>query len=118
MNERRFRRVPFDAEVRLAAGGEEWRGHLLDIALRGALLECDPAVPLPTGTPTALSIPLPGSEIALDFEAELVHREENRLGFRFLHLDLATFTHLRALLALNSGDADGIRNELPAWLKG
>lgn len=116
MTERRFRRVPFDAVVRLAVGTEEWNGHLLDIALRGALLECDPPPPLPSGTLVALSIPLPGSEVALDFEAELVHREENRFGFRFLHLDLATFTHLRALLTLNTGDAEGIRNELPVWL--
>jgi hypothetical protein len=70
------------------------------------------------GTVASLSRPLPGSTIVLAFDAELIHREENRLGFKFLHEDLETLTHLRTLLELNTGDPEGVRSEMLAWLKG
>jgi len=118
MDERRFRRVPFVTEVQLVAGAQRRSCQLLDIALKGALLEGDGPWTLPIGTRASLTIPLPDSPITLDFDAELVHHEGAHLGFRFLHEDLETFTHLRKLLELNSGDPEGIRSELLTWLKG
>ena len=118
MDERRFRRIPFEAEVQMAVGERTWNCRLLDIALKGALLESAVPVPLAQGTVANLSLPLPGSEIVLAFDAELAHREANRLGFKFLHENLDTLTHLRTLLELNTGDPDGVRSELLTWLKG
>ena len=118
MNQRRFRRIPFEADVEVAIGEHSWSCRLLDLALKGALLESRMPLPLALGTTASLSLPLPGSPISLDFEAELVHREENHLGFKFLHEDLATLTHLRTLLELNTGDPEGVRSELLTWLKG
>ena len=117
MDERKFRRIPFEAEIQLAVDDRAWSCRLLDIALKGALLECPQALPLSLGTRGNLSLPLAGSEVTLDFNAELVHREGSKLGFRFLQENLETFTHLRTLLELNSGDPDGIRSELLTWLK-
>ncbi|MHB8708131.1 MAG: PilZ domain-containing protein [Desulfuromonadales bacterium] len=118
MNARRFRRIPFEAEVLVAVGDRSWSCQLFDLALKGALLECADMLPLAQGTVANLSLPLPGSEIVLDFDAELVHREGNRLGFKFLHENLETLTHLRTLLELNTGDPEGVRSELLTWLKG
>ena len=118
MDERRFRRVPFATEVQLVAGTQRHSCQLLDIALRGALLECAEPWTLPVGTMASLAIPLPDSAITLNFDAELVHHEGAHLGFQFLHEDLQTFTHLRKLLELNTGDPEGIRSELLTWLKG
>ncbi len=118
MDERRFRRVPFATEVQLVADHQQHTCHLLDIALKGALLECGETVALPLGGRAGLIVPLPDSPIVLEFDAELVHREGSHLGFQFLHEDLQTFTHLRTLLELNTGDPEGIRSELLAWLKG
>ncbi|MCM2265479.1 MAG: PilZ domain-containing protein [Desulfuromonadales bacterium] len=118
MDKRHFRRIPFEAEMLVAVGDRIWSCQLLDLALKGVLLESPAALPLAQGTVANLSLPLPGSEIVLDFEAELVHREENRLGFKFLHENLETLTHLRTLLELNTGDPEGVRSELLTWLKG
>jgi hypothetical protein len=118
MDERRFRRVPFVTEVDLVAGAQRHRCQLLDIALKGALLACADPCTVAVGTRASLSIPLPDSAIVLAFDAELVHHEGDHLGFRFLHEDLETLTHLRTLLELNTGDPEGIRSELLAWLKG
>ena len=118
MDERRFRRIPFEAEMQLSTGDRSWSCRLLDIALKGVLLENALPLPLALGTVASLALPLPGSEIVLNFDAELVHREEHRLGFKFLHEDLATLTHLRTLLELNTGDPEGVRSEMLTWLKG
>ena len=118
MDERRFRRIPFEAEVQIVLDNHNWNCRLLDIALKGALLESKIPLPLALGTVARLSLPLPGSTIILAFEAELTHREENRLGFKFLHENLETLTHLRTLLELNTGDPEGVRSELLTWLKG
>lgn len=118
MDARRFRRIPFEAEVLIAVGDRTWSCRLVDLALKGALLESPAALSLAQGTVANLSLPLPGSEIVLDFDAELIHREGNRLGFKFLHENLETLTHLRTLLELNTGDPEGVRSELLSWLKG
>lgn len=118
MDERRFRRVPFVTEVQLVAGSRCCCCRLLDIAMKGALLECKEPWGLPIGSRADLTISLPDSTITLAFDAELVHHEGDHLGFQFLHEDLETFTHLRTLLELNSGDPEGVRSELLAWLKG
>lgn len=118
MDKRHFRRIPFEAEMMVAVGDHSWSCQLLDLALKGVLLESSAVLPLAQGTVANLSLPLPGSTIVLDFEAELVHCEENRLGFKFLHENLETLTHLRTLLELNTGDPEGVRSELLTWLKG
>lgn len=118
MDARRFRRIPFEADVQIASGEHRWTCNLLDIALKGALLESEDVLPLTQGAVVGLSLALPGSEIALKFGAELIHREGSRFGFKFLHEDLETLTHLRTLLELNTGDPEGVRSELLSWLKG
>ena len=54
--------------------------------------------------------------ISLGFQAELIHCEENRYGFKFISENLETLTHLRKLIELNTGDAEATRSELSAWL--
>jgi hypothetical protein len=116
MHERHFQRVPFDAEVELAFGNQSATCHLLDIALKGALVETSTELAITGDTPCNLCITLPGTTIVLDFEAKLVHREETHYGFKFLSEDLETLTHLRKLLELNTGDPEGVRQELLYWL--
>ncbi|MCK4536949.1 MAG: PilZ domain-containing protein [Desulfuromonadales bacterium] len=117
MTERRFQRVPFQAEMRVFANNSSWDCSLLNIALKGALLECRNPLPIELNTACVIKMSLPGSGIELDFRAELVHREEAQYGFKFLSVDLTTLTHLRKLIELNTGDADCVRDELMAWLE-
>ena len=116
MAERRFQRVPFQAVSRVATSDSTWPCSLLNIALKGALLESD-QLPIEAGTMCDLEIVLPGTGIPLEFRAVLVHHQDNRYGFKFLRVDLTTLTHLRKLLELNIGDAECVRNELMAWLE-
>jgi hypothetical protein len=116
MKSRRFRRVPFETKVSLTVDQDYWAGELLDIAMKGALIETMAPLQIPTGTRCKLSIALPGTAIALNFDAELVHVEVLQYGFKFISEDLETLTHLRKLIELNTGDAETTRSELSAWL--
>ena len=114
--QRRFRRIPFTAEVTLSAGQASWSAELLDVALKGALVGTDAPLPLEPGSQCGLSITLPGASVTLAFLAELKHCEGNQYGFKFVSEDLGTLTHLRKLLELNTGDAEATRSELSSWL--
>lgn len=116
MNNRHFRRIPFEAEVTLKIEQEVCTGQLLDVALKGAMVGTGAPLPFAIGTKCSLSIALPGTPISLDFLAELIHKEEQCYGFRFISENLETLTHLRKLIELNTGDAEATRSELTAWL--
>lgn len=116
MPNRRFRRIHFETEVKLSVGHEVWFGELLEVAMKGAMIRTNAPLPLTPGTDCSLSITLPGTTISLNFQALLVHSEERHYGFRFISEDLETFTHLRKLIELNTGDAEATRSELSAWL--
>ena len=116
MNNRNFRRVPFEAEVTLAFGQDIRSGELLDVAMKGAMVGTDTPLLNTLGDKCSLCISLSGTTISLNFEAELVHSVENRYGFKFISENLVTLTHLRKLIELNTGDAEATRSELSAWL--
>lgn len=117
MRQRRFRRIPFGAQVTVACGHNTRVCELIDLAMKGALLASDSELPFLLGDRCSLCINLPGGPISLNFEAELVHHEGGHYGYRFISEDLATLTHLRKLIELNTGDAETTRNELTTWLK-
>jgi len=116
MNNRHFRRIPFEAEVTLKVGEETCTGQLFDVALKGAMVGTETPLPFGLGAECGLCIVLPGSPISLTFQAELVHQEELCYGFKFISENLETLTHLRKLIELNTGDAEATRSELSAWL--
>ena len=117
MNTRRFRRVPFAAEVSLTVDRDYWAGELIDVAMKGALVETMVPLPIPVGTRCELGIALPGTAISLDFGAELVYIDGLHYGFKFISENIETLTHLRKLIELNTGDVETTRSELSAWLK-
>ena len=116
MKHRRFRRIPFEAEVTLNINDQVVTGELLDVAMKGALVGTDKDLDLGQGDQCTLSITLPGTPILLDFQAELIHKEGTHYGFKFVSENLATLTHLRKLIELNTGDVEATRSELTEWL--
>jgi hypothetical protein len=117
MPNRRFRRIPFVTQVMLRSGQDSWTGELLEIALKGALVETKRQIPFDLGAECTLCITLPGSSISLEFLSELVHCKDCHYGFKFISEDIETLTHLRKLIELNTGDAETTRGELLSWLE-
>ena len=118
MDEKRyFSRINFKAYSQIEFKDKMYEGELLDLSMRGALLNFKEEIPLQMNNSCTLIIHLHSSDIKLIFEAELVHIHENNFGFKFISEDVGTITHLRNLLSLNVGDYDKITEELEFWLK-
>lgn len=118
MNEkRRFSRVPLKVICRLTHKEHSVYADLVDISLKGALVEVNDKLSLATGNTCFLNITLCSAEITLDFETEVVHMTDDLIGLRFDHMDVDTMIHLRTLLEANTGDPDRIRDELNFLVK-
>ena len=114
MEEKRiFSRVAFVTDVKLTHKAKQFEAELINISLKGALLQPVKNVNIRIGDECDLSFTLHGSEIKLAFKMELVHKQEEKLGFKFISEDIESITHLRRLLGLNLGDAEQITHELP-----
>lgn len=114
---RRFTRVPFDAQTGLEQDGWRVDATLLDLSFRGLLVqEPDQWNAQRAQDPFIAVIDLSeGSQIRM--EVELVHAEEGLLGFRCLHIDLDSVSHLRRLIALNLGDQALLEREFATLLE-
>ncbi|OGQ96740.1 MAG: hypothetical protein A2521_07310 [Deltaproteobacteria bacterium RIFOXYD12_FULL_57_12] len=117
-NRRNFQRVKFETKSELEIDNTPYPASLLDISLKGALLQMETNCPVRIGDTCQLNITLPSSSIAMTFEVKLVHVHDNKCGCKFLRQDIDTITHLRRLLELNIGDAGELDHEMALWLKG
>ena len=113
---RRFKRIAFEAQTELRQGDRTWPVKLLDLSLKGFLIEkpqpweADPAAPF--------DITLNLSDQAIvEMEGTLAHDEQGHLGFLCTHIDLDSVTHLRRLIEWNLGDPDELERELGALLQ-
>ena len=114
---RKFQRVPFATEAEINCNEKEFDGDLLYISLQGALIHGHGTIPLKKGDICELAIHLVDSKITMQFDVDLVHREENKFGFKFIGEDTETMIHLRRLLELNIGSSEAINKEISFWLK-
>jgi hypothetical protein len=96
--------------VETAAGPREVT--LLDISLRGALVEHDAALPVTKGDHWKLIFQLDHSDIVLEFGVEVIHSRENLAGVKFVEVDLDTMIHLRSLMEARTVNPDQVRYEL------
>lgn len=100
---RNFWRAVFRSPVRLTTQGVDTDARLLDISLKGALLETATAWHGKAGDECQLSLELaPGATITM--QASVMHVEGPHVGLRCASIDLDSITHLRRLVELNSGD--------------
>ncbi|MBW1245561.1 PilZ domain-containing protein [Pseudomonas tolaasii] len=112
---RRFRRIAFDAKTTIAQDNWNWPVRLVDVSLRGLLVERPEDW---RGNGKRLF----NVDIRLDPQAhikmqvKLAHDDHGQLGFVCEHIDLDSISHLRRLIELNLGDEDELHRELAALL--
>ena len=115
---RHFTRIPFDGEVQLIdpADQRQWQTEVLDISLRGALIQRPASWTADSTRRFILQLRL-GNEVLLAFEARITHSDDNRLGLHFEQMDLDSASHLHRLLELNLGDPALLERELAELLE-
>lgn len=111
---RRFSRIAFhrpaELDVRVARGTCE----VLDVSLKGALVEVPVGFRAHVGQACTLVIRLDAGDAEIRMEGEVVHREGTQVGVRCLEIDLDSISHLRRLVELNLGDDEVLHRELSA----
>jgi len=113
---RRFKRIAFDARTELSQGAFIWPVKLIDLSLKGLLIER----PEPwLGNPQQdFSVDIHLSEdnhIAMD--VQLAHEDHGQLGFVCRHISLESIERLRRLIEFNLGDPQELERELGALIE-
>jgi hypothetical protein len=111
---RRFSRIVFHRPAELECRGERATCEVLDVSLKGALIEVPASYRGQAGHPCSLSIRLDAGDIVIRMEGEIAHRKSNQVGVRCDEIDLESIAHLRRLVELNLGDDELLHRELAA----
>lgn len=108
---RKFKRVNFNAEVVMQCGHEEWTANLIDISLKGMLVEPPSGLEADTSNPFAIALFL-GEDVSIHARVTIVHTHNGHWGLEWQHIDFEGITHLRRLLELNMEDPEALNREL------
>ncbi len=110
-DKRRFQRVPFISNVQITLDGQSWQCGLLDISLKGLLIESSPQHKMSRDTLCSIALILSEDKV-INMQAEVIHSENHHLGLQWVNIDLDSLTTLRQLLEINLSDARKINHEL------
>lgn len=109
---RRFKRIQFDAPTKLCQGERCWEVRLLDLSLKGLLVERPEPWDADLTQDFEAYILLNDKVTEVQMQVELRHEEPNRLGFICLYIDLDSMSHLHRLVELNVADSTEMMREL------
>ena len=88
-----------------------WPVQLIDISLRGILIQVLPDQKINDNKLVDISIHL-GGDIQICMEARVANHRDDKVGLVCEHIDVDSMTHLRRLVELNMGDASLLEREL------
>lgn len=110
---RRFHRFPIEGSVKLYSGSAMWSTNLIDMSLRGVLVECPADWTGELGSRYRIDIRLEGG-VMIGMGVELSRIANGHLGFGCQKIDLDSFARLKRLIELNLGNTEILNRELSA----
>lgn len=108
---RQYTRIPFNAEILMQSGNEEWTCNLLDISLNGMLVEPPHDMNINPNNPCAVALFL-SDDVIINIRVRIRHTAADRWGLEFINIDVESLQHLRHLLESHLQDNDLINREL------
>ncbi len=109
---RRFSRISCFERVLVQCGKGNVEANIVDISLKGALLEFDEDEIMCLGDKCLITLNLKDSDIFLKFLAESVHSCKQLAGVKFVRTDIDTFIHLRSLLESRMANPQQVTDEI------
>ena len=113
-DQRRFKRIPFDAKVEMLCAGDHWHSNIIDLSLRGALIKRPDTWEGKAGDACLLKISLGDDEAQIKMQTSVVHIEAHRIGLHCMDIDIDSITYLRRFVELNLGNQELLSRELSA----
>jgi PilZ domain len=114
---RRFSRITFHRPALLHVGRTRAVAEVLDVSLKGALLEVGPGAGVQVDQPCALEIRLDAGDAIIRMEGTVVHLRAGLVGVRCDTIDLDSVAHLRRIVELNLADDALLHRELAALVR-
>jgi hypothetical protein len=108
---RRFSRFPVEGSVKLYSGTTMWSSQLIDMSLRGVLVERPEGWSGEIGSRYRLDLRLEGG-VMIAMGVELSRLANGHLGFACQKIDLDSFARLKRLVELNLGNTELLNREL------
>ena len=112
--QRHFHRIKFDVKIKIEINGSVSETSLVDISLKGALVDCPSGFTPESGDHCRVTVHLSNSDVVFSFSGEVVHVNDGLIGIKITLIDIDSMIHLRRLVTLNSENAEQVRNELHA----
>jgi c-di-GMP-binding flagellar brake protein YcgR len=111
LERRSYSRIPFTAEILMQTGNEEWSCNLLDISLKGMLVEPPDNLDIDLSNPCGMALFL-GEDISIHARVNITRSSNGNWGLKWLQIDASSLQHLRRLIELNSDDPALLTREL------
>lgn len=109
---RRFKRIPFDADVLLTQDAGQWRTKLRDISLNGILVALPDNWDGAVGETYGLEVFFTTGGSLVQGEGAMAHSDKDHIGFRITRIDVSSVSNLKRLIELNLGDPELLEREL------
>lgn len=116
IEKRNFTRIAFDASARLLKGDEDCPTKLIDISLKGALVEQPADLTVAKGDQVILYLLLSDEETEIRMQGKVAHRGADHLGIVCEHIDVDSASHLRRIVELNTGNEHLLEREIEALI--
>ncbi len=112
-NEKRhFSRITFNTAVLISKDNDEWRTTMHDISLNGLLVDAPKNWDATEGERFHAEILFADNGPVISADVSVAHKEESKVGFKVVNIDVESVSHLRRLVELNLGDEDLLNREL------
>ncbi len=108
---RNYNRIPFTAEILMQCGHEEWSCNLLDISLKGMLVEPPENLDIDLNNPCGMALFL-GENVSIHARVNITHTSNGNWGLKWLQIDVNSLQHLRRLIELNTNNPAMLMREL------
>ena len=108
---RSYNRIPFNAEILMQCGHEEWSCNLLDISLKGMLVEPPENLDINMDNPCGMALFL-GEDISIHARVNIIRSSDDNWGLKWLQIDANSLQHLRRLIELNTSNPAMLMREL------
>ena len=113
---RRFKRIAFDARTELSQGESSWQVKLIDLSLKGLLIERPEHWQGDRQQDFSVDIHL-SDDVDIAMDLHLTHEDHGQLGFVCRHISLESIERLRRLIELNLADPQELERELGALIE-
>ncbi|PCJ42473.1 MAG: hypothetical protein COA99_08110 [Moraxellaceae bacterium] len=111
---RHFTRIQFDATAVLETKSGHWNTTVIDISLKGALIQQPKDFVLEADEQVVLKLTLSDNSTHIVVDGKITHVESGHIGMVCEHMDVESASHLRRIVELNTGSTELLERELEA----